>query len=167
MAEDKFKEIKRKQETAGESVVVKEKIEQPDLGAERKMEQGPETMAETAVEAEGRAKKEIAPPASLPAAGAVSREKQEREKRIEKILEKDLADVYAGLPPNKQREFKIAGERTAREINNLLDKARVKAMQIITLIKKWLSLLPGINKFFLEQEAKIKTDEIMRLKEEK
>ena len=36
--------------------------------------------------------------------------------------------------------------------------------KIIDVIKKWLSIIPGINKFFLEQEAKIKTDKIMELK---
>jgi len=28
----------------------------------------------------------------------------------------------------------------------------------------WLKILPGVNKFFLEQEAKIKTDKILALK---
>jgi len=29
----------------------------------------------------------------------------------------------------------------------------------------WLKLIPGVNKFFLEQEAKIKTDEVLKLKQ--
>jgi hypothetical protein len=29
---------------------------------------------------------------------------------------------------------------------------------------QWLKLLPGVNRFFLEQEAKIKTDRIIHLK---
>jgi len=34
------------------------------------------------------------------------------------------------------------------------------------LIKKWLLLIPGVNKYFLEQEAKIKADEIVKMKNE-
>ena len=88
---------------------------------------------------------------------------QQRQKRIEKILEADLEDIYRGLPPNKQNEFKIAGERTAGRINELLQKGKFKAGQIIALIKKWLQLIPGVNKFFLEQETKIKSDAIIKL----
>ena len=38
-----------------------------------------------------------------------------------------------------------------------------KAKKIFQLILEWLKLLPGINRFFLEQEAKIKTDRIIHL----
>lgn len=89
---------------------------------------------------------------------------REMEKQIEKVLENDLAEIYMNLSPDKQREFKIKGEETARQINALLQKTKVKAKEILDLIKKWLSVIPGVNKFFLEQEAKIKADEIIRLK---
>lgn len=89
---------------------------------------------------------------------------REAEKQIEKVLEKDLAEIYLNLSPDKQEEFRARGEETAREINKLLQKTRVKAREVIDLIKKWLSVIPGINKYFLEQEAKIKADEILRLK---
>jgi hypothetical protein len=87
-----------------------------------------------------------------------------RKKEIEKILEDGLEDVFSDLSPEKQREFGMAGEETAARINELFDTAKVKAKKIIKLIKKWLMILPGINKFFLEQEVKIKTDEILKLK---
>jgi len=88
----------------------------------------------------------------------------QRQKQIEIVLEKDLENIYLHMPVIKQREFKIKGERTAREINNLLEKTKIKIKKIINLIKKWLSIIPGINKFFLEQEAKIKADEIIKMK---
>ncbi|MDD5032145.1 MAG: hypothetical protein PHR36_03845 [Patescibacteria group bacterium] len=91
---------------------------------------------------------------------------KEREKRIEKIMENGLEDIYLSLPADKQREFKLEGEKTMKEINVLLDKVKVNIGKIANLIKKWLSLIPGVNKFFLEQEAKIKADEIMKLKRE-
>jgi len=86
-----------------------------------------------------------------------------REKEIEKTLESGLEDIYINMPQEKRSEFKRAGEETARKINKLLEQTRVKARKIVNLIKRWLSLIPGINKFFLEQEAKIKTDKIMKL----
>jgi len=52
-----------------------------------------------------------------------------------------------------------------KKINTLLDKAKINLGKIASLIRKWLSIIPGVNKFFLEQEAKIKADEIMKLKE--
>jgi hypothetical protein len=90
--------------------------------------------------------------------------RKQREKQIEKILEKNLEDVYLNMPPAKQREFKIAGEQAARAINTLLNQAKTGLKKIIDLIKKWLLIIPGVNKFFLEQEAKIKTDEIIKLR---
>ncbi len=95
---------------------------------------------------------------------SIAQQKQQRERQIEKILQDDLEEVYINLPPDKQKEFKAVGEQTANEINSLLERVKVKVKKIINLIKKWLSIIPGVNKFFLEQEAKIKTDEIMKLK---
>jgi hypothetical protein len=34
----------------------------------------------------------------------------------------------------------------------------------VDVIKRWLSIIPGINKFFLEQDAKIKAEKIIKLK---
>lgn len=83
---------------------------------------------------------------------------------IENILEEDLGDVYFSLTPQKQQEFKKAGEETAIKISILVQKTKVKAKKIISLIRDWLLLIPGVNKFFLEQEAKIKADKIIELK---
>lgn len=88
----------------------------------------------------------------------------ERQKQIEKIMENGLDDLYRKIPPIKQQEFKTVGEEIAGKINSLLNQAKFKIKDIINLIKKWLLIIPGVNIFFLEQEAKIKTDEIIRLK---
>jgi hypothetical protein len=89
---------------------------------------------------------------------------KEREKEIEKVLEEDLADAYMSMSPEKQKEFKVKGEETVKKINLILEKTKFKAKQIVDLIKSWLSMIPGVNKFFLEQEAKIKTDKILEIK---
>lgn len=89
---------------------------------------------------------------------------KKREKEIENILEENLEEMFIDLPAAKQNEFKQAGEKTAQEICLLLAKAKIKINKIINLIRRWLLLIPGVNKFFLEQEVKIKTDKILRLK---
>lgn len=83
--------------------------------------------------------------------------------QVEHILAEDLESVYGELPKPLQEEFKAKGEETAVKITLLMQKAKVKIREIINLIKKWLKTIPGINKFFLEQEAKIKADKIMAL----
>jgi hypothetical protein len=84
--------------------------------------------------------------------------------KIEKILEENVGDAYARLSPIAREEFKLKGEETANKITELLRSTHVKVKQIFKLIFAWLRMLPGINHFFLEQEAKIKTDRILELK---
>ncbi len=83
--------------------------------------------------------------------------------KIEKILESGLADEYTKLSPITKQEFKIKGEETTAKIRELLQATHIKVKKIFYLIVEWLRILPGINKFFLEQEAKIKTDQIIEL----
>jgi hypothetical protein len=90
---------------------------------------------------------------------------EQRRKDIENVLAKDLDDVFMSMTPAKRQEFKVEGEETARKINTMLDEAKIKIKKIIGLIRKWLNMVPGVNRFFLEQEVKIKTDEILRLKD--
>jgi len=84
--------------------------------------------------------------------------------KIEKIMESGLKDAYEQLSPIAQQEFKIKGEETANKIRELMRSAHLKVKKVFQLIYEWLRLLPGINKFFLEQEAKIKTDKIIAVK---
>ncbi len=89
----------------------------------------------------------------------------ERAAQIEQILEEDLSSVYFNLPEDKREAFRYKGEQTAQEIGTLLDSTKIKVKKIISLIKTWLLLIPGVNKFFLEQEAKLKADRIIKLNE--
>lgn len=93
---------------------------------------------------------------------------EETEKRIEKILEEDLEETYFHLPEDKREEFKKEGEETAWKITDiLLHKSKIYIIKIIVLIRKWLKMVPGVNKFFLEQETKIKTEKILEIKKKK
>lgn len=82
-------------------------------------------------------------------------------KIIEGILDEDLGYIYEDLPPYIQKSFKEKELATAGEIEMLLQKAKVNFRKIVKLIVGWLRIIPGINKFYLEQEAKIKADKIL------
>ncbi|MDD5043226.1 MAG: hypothetical protein PHD51_00980 [Patescibacteria group bacterium] len=86
---------------------------------------------------------------------------------IENILSEDLDEVYFSLPPEKRKQFKERGEETASRIEKMIKAVRINAHKILNLIKKWLKIIPGVNQFFLEQEAKIKADKILDLSQRK
>lgn len=102
-------------------------------------------------------------PASAAAVAPAVPANAARVAEIERILEEDLSELYFKLPDDKKLEFRRSGEETARQIDVLLSAASVKVKKIVDLIRRWLSIIPGINKFFLEQEAKIKTDHLLRM----
>lgn len=87
--------------------------------------------------------------------------------KVERILEENLGDVFFSLTPEQRARFKAKGEETALTLRQMVESAKVNARKVLQLIRAWLKLIPGVNKYFLEQEAKIKTDKIMLLSEEK
>lgn len=106
----------------------------------------------------------VAPPPVAPPTPARP-PKSETLVKIEKILEEDLEEIYFQMPPEQRSIFKEKGEETASRIERLIAAGKAIAKKILKLIKNWLELIPGVNRFFLEQEAKIKTDKIMALAE--
>lgn len=89
------------------------------------------------------------------------------QKKVESILEEGLAPLFMELSPQDQTKFKILGENTANKITSLLQQAKFKISEILILIKQWLMSIAGINKYYVEQEAKIKTEKILKLRQEK
>lgn len=85
---------------------------------------------------------------------------------IERVLEEDLDELYLALSPKQRQQFRVEGERTAAKIEILLKSVKIKLVEVIKIITGWLKLLPGINAFFLEQEAKIKAEKILFLRKE-
>jgi len=85
------------------------------------------------------------------------------QQEIESVLEENLSELFRELTPAQRVEFKNQGEVAAGRITKLLQQAKVKVSQILRLIREWLSSLPGINRYFIEQEAKIKADKIIKL----
>ncbi|MDP2789539.1 MAG: hypothetical protein Q8O51_00195 [bacterium] len=84
-------------------------------------------------------------------------------KQIETVLSEGLHDIFVALPPAEQQKFKVAGELAAREVSGLLAQVKVKLGAVIAVLRRWLGTLPGVNKFFVEQEAKIKAEKLVRL----
>lgn len=88
-----------------------------------------------------------------------------RQEAIDDILEDGLTDIYLSLSPEKQQELQKVGAQTVRQIDVLLDHVKSQWRKIMSLVRNFLSIIPGLNKFFLEQEVKIKTDRIIALKD--
>lgn len=97
------------------------------------------------------------------AKGKIPQVRNEMTVQIEKIMEDGLKEAFQELTPVQAQEFKIKGEETAIKIQQLLKSTHVKVKKVFQLLFEWLKLLPGVNRFFLEQEAKIKTDKIIAL----
>lgn len=86
------------------------------------------------------------------------------QKHVEEVMSAGLADSYAQMDPATQAKFRTVGEETAGKISTLLQSSKVQVKKIVELLVTWLRIIPGVNRFFLEQEAKIKADKILALK---
>lgn len=82
---------------------------------------------------------------------------------IEAIMASGLEEIYANLDQKNKEMFKNQGEVTAGKIEILLQSGKDVSKKILQLIKDWLHKIPGVNRFFLEQESKIKTDKILAM----
>lgn len=92
-------------------------------------------------------------------------EEDEISKDIETILSEDMEEIYKNLPEKLQGDFKKKGEETAQEIKNIISQTKIVVSKILALIRNWLLMVPGVNKFFLEQKSKVKTGKILNLAE--
>lgn len=123
---------------------------------------------EKAKEKEKASEPVVAPAVSAaPAGAAPALTKDQNLMKVERILEDNLSDIYFKLSPELRGKFKAKGEETAAKINTLMESAKVGARAVLALIREWLKMIPGVNSFFLEQEAKIKTDRLMTAREER
>jgi len=156
----------------------KEKISQPEQRAapekfeaveapvtpERVMAPGEEQEAATVAElpsaAPPTAPAPAAPAGGLPPPPAI---KNAALLKVENILAEDLNEAYQSMTPELQTKFRTEGERVAGLIWQMMATAKVQTKKILELIVHWLKMIPGVNRYFLEQESKIKTDKIIVL----
>ena len=138
------------------------KLEQP-LNPEAKIEPGVVKVDQQSEKKQVEGKKGEA--ISIVAPSSAQNFQKQRAIAIDNILAEGLNEVFIGMNAQQQKEFKQKGEETVTKINLLLSQAKVKVNKIIDLIRAWLKFVPGINKFFLEQEVKIKADKILKIKD--
>jgi hypothetical protein len=87
----------------------------------------------------------------------------EVEMEVEKILEDGLGDYVESMPEDARQRFLLKGREVSVQIADMVRKFKVELRRTISLIRDWLMTIPGVNRYFLEQEAKIKTDRIISL----
>jgi hypothetical protein len=85
-------------------------------------------------------------------------------KQVEDIMVDGLEETYKKLDPATQAKFKSEGEQTAAAIVVMMQTTKIQVKKILQLLVAWLRIIPGVNKFFLEQEAKIKADKLLALR---
>lgn len=97
----------------------------------------------------------------------VHQEQDNLREQVESILaDKKIMDIYAKLPESKKRPFKEIGEDLAKDISEAIRTHKVKPYKILAGVRKWLSIIPDIEKYYLLQEAKIDVDQVLALAEE-
>ena len=111
---------------------------------------------------------QIPAPASIPQTDTpqVTSRKSETLHRIEDIMSEDMTAIYKELPPDVKAQFKEQGEVVAKEVEGMMFKVKVHSKTVFKLVFGWLRIIPHVNKYFLRQEAKLKTDELMKLKDQ-
>ncbi len=147
------------QETGGERAAV-ETV--PETTVE--VEATPETEVEQAVETAAAEQVEAQRPGSPASAQTtVTPTKDPVLKEVEQVLEEGLKDAYLAMDPGRRKAFRARGEEVARAIQAMVSRGKLKLREIWKLIAGWLRMIPGVDRFFVEQEAKIKTDRIIRI----
>lgn len=140
-------------------------VEQPERVSDTVENERTDAVAMDAPQEDGtdaQAARVLAPVAPAP---ATQNTKDPILKQVEEILAEDLTETYNSLPPALQQRFKKEGEETATAIQRMMQGAKVHAKKVLQLLVRWLRIIPHVNRFFLEQEAKIKTDRILALAE--
>lgn len=86
---------------------------------------------------------------------------------VETMLAGGLESFYKGLSAKDQETFRKKGEEISKELAGMVKRLSIDLKRALQLVRDWLLVIPGVSKFFLEQEAKIKVDMLKRLVEER
>lgn len=90
-------------------------------------------------------------------------DKTEVRKQIESILQQGLSEMFVNMPPAERAAFSKSANETAGKLELLVSQFKATAREVLALIRAWLTKIPKVNKYFLEQSSKIKTDEILEV----
>ena len=108
---------------------------------------------------------QIAAVAPVPVASAVNDPRAGVLKQVEALLSEGLQQLYLSLPEGRRAAFKQKGEQIANTITDMIMYGKAKVKEVWSLITSWLGTISGVNKYYVEQEIKIKTDRIMEYAE--
>ncbi|MCC6563413.1 hypothetical protein IT087_00805 [Candidatus Uhrbacteria bacterium] len=107
----------------------------------------------------------VVPGSNQHAAAQITEEvpKDEITVEVEKILEYGLGDYIPDMPEEARQRFLKKGGEVAAQLSTMVHTLNVQVTLVVTLIKEWLLTIPGVNRYYIEQESKIKTDQIVEL----
>jgi hypothetical protein len=136
--------------------------EQPEQQQERAAETAHEQPSTTASAQD----QQTTAPSVASGVSATPTQKDQVTREVEGILSDGLQQFYSTLSPEGKVQFRQKGEQISGEIVTMVRSVGVQVKRVLELIYSWLKIIPGVNKFFLEQEAKIKTDRIIQYVDE-
>ncbi|MCX6799528.1 MAG: hypothetical protein NT091_00055 [Candidatus Falkowbacteria bacterium] len=143
--------------TPREAIPLTEQVKSPEIKKEQPVEKT-ELPKETPV-------KSILPSErGLAGKKTLDDENKQHLKAIEMILEDGLGAIITTLDPQNKTEFINGGEKLAQELKAMLERSENKPLDMIKRITKWLEIAKIKNQNYLEQAAKIKTDQLLELK---
>jgi hypothetical protein len=142
--------------------------EQPAAGALERVTQQLESPSGAATSAVSPIEAPPTPTVAVAAPTPVARPAVVEKSPLRQDIEAALADeslqrIYAELPPATQGKFRSAGEALAARIEQMLTIGKVNLRAAHDGIEGWLSIIPRANRWYLQQEAKTKTDAILML----
>ena len=140
-----------------------EQVTSPIEADETKTEQVIEQKPETATEKQAETALPTAPVSKTTTSQATDTQEQTQLKQVESILSAGLDNIFLTMDSATQVRFKAKGEETTQKINTLINSGKIRLKKVIELIIEWLRIIPKVNAYFLEQEAKIKADAIMKM----
>lgn len=136
---------------AADRAAFEQSVEHKDEFLEKPVEEAPSTQVAATASAEPAVEQAPAVP------------EDEVVLEVEKILEEGLGDYVQSMPEDARKRFLTKGRDVSIQIAAMVRGLKVELHRTITLIRDWLLTIPGVNRYFLEQEAKIKTDNIVTL----
>ncbi len=82
---------------------------------------------------------------------------------VENKLSEGLWDAYKSMDPGLRAKFKAEGERIAGVARDGIASGRLAAERLLQMIVDWLRMIPRVDRWFLVQDAKLKTDALIRM----
>ncbi len=101
--------------------------------------------------------------AATPAPPAIVAPVDEVVSKVQQILEEGLDEAIVAMPEAAKLRFLQKGKEIGTIVADMVRRYKVEVKRVFTLLKDWLTTIPGVSRFFLEKEAKIKTDRILEL----